>query len=264
MPTMSFRIAPAALVLGLWSLAGASAAAPIQLIDPAAAYLQNFDTLAGTGTSSALPAGWAIAEAGSNANTTYTAGTGSGTAGDTYSFGTSGSTDRALGGLQSGTLVPLFGAEFQNLSGSAIASLTIAYTGEQWRFGATGRTAADRMDFQISLNATSLTTGTWTDIDALDFIAPVTAGTVGALDGNAAANRTARAAIIAGLPLANGASFWLRWSDFNASGADDGLAVDDFSLRFTTAAVQSVPEPGSLALAGLALAGMAGLRRRRR
>ena len=45
-----------------------------------------------------------------------------------------------------------------------ITSLAISYTGEQWRLGQvdTGR-AADRLDFQLSTNATSLTTGTWTD-----------------------------------------------------------------------------------------------------
>ena len=30
--------------------------------------------------------------------------------------------------------------------------------------------------------------------------------------------------------IPNGATFWIRWTDFNGSGADDGLAVDDFSL----------------------------------
>lgn len=61
---------------------------------PLTAYTQNFDSLANSGTSSALPTGWAFSESGTNANTMYTAGTGSGNAGDTYSFGPSGGTDR--------------------------------------------------------------------------------------------------------------------------------------------------------------------------
>jgi hypothetical protein len=32
------------------------------------------------------------------------------------------------------------------------------------------------------------------------------------------------------LSIANGATFWIRWSDFDASGADDGIGVDDFSI----------------------------------
>src|SRR6478672_7696074 len=81
-------------------------------------YTQDFNTLANTGTSSTLPAGWLLSEAGTNANTTYTAGNGSGTAGDTYSFGATSSADRAFGGLQSGSLIPTIGAFFINNTGS--------------------------------------------------------------------------------------------------------------------------------------------------
>jgi hypothetical protein len=38
---------------------------------------ENFDSLAGTGTGTVLPAGWVISESGTNANASYTAGTGS-------------------------------------------------------------------------------------------------------------------------------------------------------------------------------------------
>src|SRR5258706_6489856 len=89
------------------------------------------------------------------------------------------------------------------------------------------------MDFQYSTNATSLTTGTWIDVNALDFNPPITVGTVGALDGNAGANRLALSSTIPGLSISNGASFWIRWTDIDATGADDGLAVDDFSITAT-------------------------------
>ncbi len=202
--------------------------AQVSLTTLGSAYTQDFNTLASSGTSSTVPAGWAFSESGSNANTTYITGTGSGNAGDTYSYGATGNSDRAFGGLQSANLVPTIGASFTNNTGSTITSLAISYTGEQWRLGATGRT--DRLDFQYSTNATSLTTGSWTDVDNLDFNAPNSTGTVGALDGNLAANRTAISFTITGLSIANGATFWIRWNDFDATGADDGLAVDDFSL----------------------------------
>jgi hypothetical protein len=128
-------------------------------------YIQNFDTLATTGTSSVLPVGWAFSESGTNANATYTAGTGSGNAGDTYSFGSAASTDRALGTLQSGSLIPTIGGCFVNNSGSSI-EVSIGYTGEQWRLGQSGR-GADRLDFQYSTDATALNNGTWTDFNAL-------------------------------------------------------------------------------------------------
>ncbi len=199
---------------------------------------ENFDTLASTGTSSAVPSGWAFAEAGTNANTTYTAGTGSGTGGDTYSFGAAASAERAFGGLQSGSLIPTIGAAFTNASGATITRLDLSYVGEQWRLGALAR--VDRLDFQLSLNATSLTTGTWVDVDALDFTAPVTGPAVGALDGNATANRTAKSGAITALSIPAGATFWVRFTDLNAAGSDDGLAIDDFSL---TASAPLAPTP---------------------
>ena len=121
------------------------ASGTISLTAVGAAYTQDFNTLANTGTSSAVPAGWALFESSTNANTTYTAGTGSSTAGDTYSFGsTTTPTDRAFGTLQSGTLIPTIGASFTNNTGNTITSLAIAYTGEQWRCGqpAAGRTGS--------------------------------------------------------------------------------------------------------------------------
>ena len=191
-------------------------------------FTQNFDTLANSGTSGVVPSGWAFLETGTNANAAYAAGTGSSSTGNTYSFGATASSERAFGGLRSGTLIPTIGATFANTTGSTISSLLISYTGEQWRLGGTGRT--DRLDFQLSTNATSLSTGTWTDYDVLDFSGPVSSGTVGALDGNVSANRTAISATLTGLSIPNGASFWIRWTDWDVTGADDGLAIDDFSL----------------------------------
>ncbi|MBX3057863.1 MAG: ExeM/NucH family extracellular endonuclease [Anaerolineae bacterium] len=204
------------------------AAGSVTLATLGAPYVQDFDTLAISGTSSSVPDGWYFVESGTNANTTYTAGTGSSNTGDTYSFGASGSSERAFGGLLSGSLVPTIGASFTNNTGATINEIAISYTGEQWRLGATGR--VDRLDFQLSTNADSLATGTWVDHNELDFNGPISAGTVGALDGNSPANRIPISYTITGLDIPEGATFWIRWTDFNASGADDGLAVDDFSL----------------------------------
>ena len=225
-------------------------------------YTEDFDTLANTGTSSTLPAGWAISEGGTGANTTYAAGTGSSATGDTYSFGSASSTDRALGGLQSGSLVPTFGVQILNNAGGTLGSLVISYTGEEWRTGGNGSgrgTALDRLDFQYSTDATSLTTGTWIDFNALDFISPVIPGAAGALDGNAVANRSLLSATINGLSVGNGNSIWLRWNDFNVTGSDDGLAVDDFSVS-GVAASTPVPEPGEWGLiSAFGLLGMCGV-----
>jgi endonuclease I len=192
--------------------------------------VQTFDSLANSGTGSAVPTGWAFVESGSNANTTYAADTGATNSGNTYSYGAASSTERALGLLRSGSLVPIVGARLSNDSGAAVGQVTVTYTGEQWRFGTTGR--SDRLDFQYSLNATSIgdATAAWVDFNALDFNGPVSTGATGALDGNAAANRSTVSATITGITLAAASTMTVRWLDAEATGADDGLAIDDTSF----------------------------------
>jgi hypothetical protein len=223
------RTSITALILFLLALT--QAAGQINLTTLNSSYSENFNTLAAAGTAndtSTVPHGWTFLETGTNANITYAAGTGSSNAGNTYSLGLD--ADRAFGGLQSGSLVPFIGARFINSTGTTITSLQIAYTGEQWRLGATPRAQGDRLDFQYSLNASSLATGTWVDNDSLDFIAPILSGTVGALNGNATANRATLNGVIQGLSIAPGTTFWIRWSDFNVASSDDALGVDDFSI----------------------------------
>ncbi|HYH44115.1 MAG TPA: hypothetical protein VEG34_00385, partial [Thermoanaerobaculia bacterium] len=209
------------------------AAQCVSLTTSGSAVNQNFNTLsatAGSTTNNLTITGWFLTETGlgTRDNEQYAVDTGGSNTGDTYSYGAAGNAERALGGLQSGTLIPVFGACFTNNTGGTVTSLAIAYTGEEWRLGTISRT--DQIDFQYSLNATSLATGTWVDVNALDFVTPAAGGAIGPRDGNLAANRTALSTTIPALSIANGATFWIRWNDLNASGADDGLAVDDFSL----------------------------------
>lgn len=196
-------------------------------------YTQNFNTLsstAGSTTNNLAITGWSLFETGGGVrdNEQYAVDNGGFLTGDTYSYGASASSDRALGGLRTGTLIPLFGAGFTNNTGTTITSLRISYTGEQWRLGTLSRT--DRIDFQYSTDASGISTGTWTNVAALNFVTPNTTSS-GAIDGNVATNRTAITATITGLSIANGASFYIRWTDIDAASADDGLAVDDLSLE---------------------------------
>jgi hypothetical protein len=222
-------------------------------------YTQNFDTLsstAGSTTNGSLPPGWALTETGGGArdNEQYAVDTGGSSTGDTFSYGSSGSSERALGTLRSGTLISTIGAQFVNNTGATISSMNLSYTGEQWRLGAINKT--DRLDFQLSVNATSLTTGTWTDVDALDFSSQTTT-TSGAKDGNNAANRAPVGSFINDFSIANGSTFWIRWTDVDALGADDGLAIDNLNLSAVP-----VPEPHEHALmAGVGLLGLITWRR---
>lgn len=209
------------------------------------ALTQDFNTLASSGTSNAdttLPSGWYFVETGGQANTTYAADTGAGNSGNTYSYGATSATDRALGGLRSSNVNPTIGASFTNNTGKRIGSLAISFTGEQWRLGATGR--EDRIEFEYSTDATSLSTGTWTAVTELNFVAPVTSGTVGALVGNNSPNRTAKSHTIGSLNIPNGNAIWIRWKDFDPSGADDGLAVDDFSITASLKVAETTVSSG--------------------
>ena len=185
------------------------------------AVCENFSGLATSGTSSTMPTGWTFSESGTNANSTYSAGTGSGTTGETYSFGTA--ADRTLGGLRSGTLIPTYGARIFNNTSSTVSTIAIAYTGKTWRVGAASR--SDRIDFQYSSNATSLITGTWTDENNLDYANPGQATGSGSVQHSANISYTMQ-----GLSLAPGASIWIRWNDVDATGSDDGMGVDDVCI----------------------------------
>ncbi len=210
-------------------------------INLSSSYSQNFDSLLATGanitwTDDSTIAGWY-----SN-RPTYEAGTGSSNAGSLYSFGSTGSTDRALGAVSSsstGTI--LYGVRLVNNTSSTIAGLNVGYTGEQWRNS--GANAAQVVDFQYQVGATNLTTGSWVDFNALDFTSPVFSATAGVLDGNLSANQTALSSTISGLSVGSGQEIWLRWSDIDHTGADHGLAIDNFSVSAITASSQPVPEP---------------------
>ena len=203
---------------------------------------ENFDTLASTGTGIAwadnttIP-GWY------SSRVTYNSGTGSSNAGALYSFGVAGTnpvTDRALGSVGSGGTGQIFyGARFINNTGNTITSLDVSYVGEQWRTGGSSTatpSVAQTADFQYQVaNAGVITaintpsTG-WVNHDTLDFTSPIFGTTVGAaLDGNAAANRTAKSSSIP-LTVAPGQEVWLRWSDIDHPNNDHGLAVDDLTV----------------------------------
>ena len=105
---------------------------PVSLTSLGTAYTQKLDTLyntAGSTTNTLAITGWSLTESGGGArdNEQYAVDTvGSGT-GDSYSYGIAGATDRALGGLQSGTLIPSFGVFFDNNTGSTIRLFGIAW-----------------------------------------------------------------------------------------------------------------------------------------
>ncbi len=210
--------------------------AQVSLASLGAPYTQNFDTLAASGTGNAWTNDTTI-EGWYSSRTTYNAGDGSSTTGALYSYGTVAATERALGSLGSGgTGTIYYGVRLHNDTGTVINALKVKYTGEQWRLGQ-GQTAKHSLGFayQVSPTITSLTTGSWTDADDLDFTGPISntsAGAGAALDGNAAANRVTLFATIT-VTIPAGEEIMLRWMDVNDGGNDHGLGIDDLYITPT-------------------------------
>ena len=233
-------------------------------------YSQNFNALSTNGGTQATLVGTLLGlefvEVGSATPGSYIASTGSSTGFDTYNFGGRSSTDRAFGTLGSEFTPTAFGFHFTNDTNSTINSLTVAYRGEQWR---RGTSTADRLDFSYSTTATSLTSGTYTGADALDFASPALGSTDAAGTGNNPGYFKQIGPVTLAVSVPNGREFFLRWVNLPANGISDGLAVDDFSLGYTIAPPVPVsppvaaPEPLSAAGAGLLLAAAALPRRRR-
>ncbi|UOQ72951.1 hypothetical protein [Hymenobacter cellulosilyticus] len=152
-----------------------------------------------------------------------------------YHFGTSGSTDRALGGIASTNItagVGYIGIRLKNSSTVPIKNLEIKYAMEQWYNSSNTQEATMRVHYQRSSGPiTQLTTGTWLPIGDLDVPAPSTSTAITPRDGNAATNRRVVQAKLlggSGVVLAPGEEIMVRWSYvFNSSSNGNGLSIDD-------------------------------------
>lgn len=245
-------------------------------------YTQNFDGLgtsnvnsvfsATIGTIAAIPNlgtewdGAKIAGTGTTA-TNLIANDGASTTGSIFSYGATGNSDRALGMLASNANTMAFGFALRNNTGLLIDAITIQFTQENWR---SSTSAVNTMTFGLgdstmATGANYLTAASFESITALNLVGPDPVASNGQLNGNDPANQVARSATIttfkgAALAFNPGDVLYFRWQDANDTGNDAGIAIDNFSLT----AFSSVPEPTSLALAGLALGAGSWFRLRRR
>jgi hypothetical protein len=228
---------------------GYQAHAQVSITSIATPYTQNFDALSND-TSSTPHAmtltGWQIYEkgAGAAADQMYKGNYGTKNTGDTYSYGDTVSTERALGSIASVNNQPSYGVIFQNNTGATITDLNITFREEQWRVGDT-ISNVDSTIFEYSTTATGIndTTAAWNPVSSLMMNSLVTA-TAGALNGNLSANSANKTGTISVLIL-NGNKIALRWRDVNMGGSDDGLAIDDLSITFASS---GNPKPSIVSL----------------
>ena len=232
--------------IGLFSLSNANAG-PVSMT-ASGTYTQNFNTLISTGTGTwtddATISSWYAKRSGTG--TSIAADSGSGTAGNLYSYGASGNSDRAIGSIGSSNAAAgnfAWGVQLKNDSASAATIGTVSYVGEQWRNG--GNTTANVVTFWYKISSTVITDLTpaadtgWTAITALNFSSPINTASAAALDGNAAANRVSVSSNI-NLSIPAGNYVMFRWKDPDHSGTDHGLATDDVSIAYTVAAAGPV------------------------
>jgi hypothetical protein len=187
------------------------------------------------------------------------------------SYGSMGSTDRALGGhIYSSVPISITnGIKLFNDSADDLDSFTVRYTGEQWRAKTyTGSTTEKlRFSYAIGTSGIGIGTGLYVNQPALDFISPNLTNS-GAVNGNLAANSETLTYTVTGINWRKGDYLMLRWEDYTErTGVDnDGLAIDDF--YFTTSQdlnefnvshnginFESVPEPSTIGLFGIVAVG---------
>jgi hypothetical protein len=292
------------LGFGILSLSYA-AFGSVSYTTPSSTYSQNFDSLPNTPENTSLgnsPIGWtddnpspgagnfsilgwylyyptATTEGGFNGHQRFRNGSGSSGTGSFYSFGTSGSGERALGDVGANTLAPdgqtgndagniYFALRISNNTGQTLDSFTLSYTGEQWRDG--GTSTAETMAFGYSTIANSITndpgffgfSSNFTSVASLSWTTPKATATAGALDGNNAANRVILAPVtITGLNWQPGTDLWLRWTDPQLSGkVDNGMGIDDLSFSADIA----VPEPATATMLGLGILALGFFRKSRK
>lgn len=211
------------------------AAAQINLAT-VAPYTEDFNSLAGsatTFTSNSTIKGVYI-QYGTLQNLTCPANDGSTTTASFYHFGASGDADRALGGVASFAITGTgyVAMRFKNTTGVTIKNLGVSFAMEQWYNSGRQDDAQVSFDYRTSTTAiTSASTGTWTNVPALNVDAPSTATVIDNKNGNSSANRRTRTYTIQDVNLAANSEIMLRWRyELNNATNGNGLSVDDVTV----------------------------------
>lgn len=200
----------------------------ISLIGVNVPYSEDFSGMGATQTDF-IP-GWTAINVANGATLTMAATDGSASSGNVYNVGSTGTEERAFGTIADGSTVPALGAVFTNNTGSTVSKIAVQTRMEQWR-ESDNAGVNETVAFSYSLDATSLDTGTWITVTALDLKEKLTAVTTNAaVNGNLLANYTNLANIITGLNWANGTNLWIKWTDTNDAGNNGLYAIDNFTI----------------------------------
>jgi len=199
-------------------------------------YTQDFDNLQSGAIYTPytnFPVGWTISQiyhSGYYVWTTVTNGY-SNNYGE-YCFSSSASDpDKSIGLVIGSTGQAYFGAQFRNTTGVTLTTFSLSYFVKQWAKGAV--TSNDQViPFSYSLDASSLTNGTWVSVSALDMHSINDGdGAFAALNGNATSNQAYVVSSVSSISWQPNQDLWIRWSGvshpFTQSHA---MAVDNLSF----------------------------------
>lgn len=163
-----------------------------------------------------------------------------------YSYGDRNVSDMALGVITrdaSGDIT--YGVKYQNNSGQTINSVTVSYTGEQWRISNGQRPQVLGFSYLVSNSDPSIAiperTSGYVYVPELYFTAPrfdTTGLNLGGatglpLDGNSSENRV-QITFSFNVTLADGEYLLFRWYKENSPKIEFGLAIDDLSVDFSS------------------------------
>ncbi len=169
-----------------------------------------------------------------------------------YSYGDRNISDMALGVITrdaSGDIT--YGVKYQNQSGQTINSVTVSYTGEQWRISNGQRPQVLGFSYLVSNSDPTIAiperTSGYTYVPELYFTAPKfdttglnLAGATGfPLDGNVTENRV-QISFSFNVTLADGEYLLFRWYKENSPKIEFGLAIDDLSVDFSSTTLTSL------------------------
>ncbi len=209
-------------------------------------YVQNFDTFSSVGATHTWGNnlhlnGWYAVHQSTGLFSTFTINTGSSLTGAIYSYGASGSSDRALGSIASNSIGNIaYGLLLTNATGKTITSINLNYKAEQWR-GVSG-TPPQRVQLGYTIGQTIdlspngiLNNTNYTHVTAGD-LTTIDDNSAGALDGNTNFNTVN---IEVPLVWPSGQEMFIRFYDENDPNSDKAIALDDFNLTFSA----SSPSP---------------------
>jgi hypothetical protein len=193
--------------------------------------------------------------AGSNNNAmSLFADAGAGNGGGIYSYALAADpSERALGTVASGTSIPAYGVAIVNTTTDVLTSFTLTFDSEMYR---SSTTQQNTITFGYGYSSLGITASNFLTSTAM--LANTNGNVVGqapvTTNGPSYALLSNNSVVVSGISVAPGESFFFRWVDQDNTGADAGLAIDNFSFT-------AIPTPGSVAL--VAIGGLVAVRRRR-